>query len=119
MDTAALSALAGVVAFVVGVGVGYLALRLGSTSVIRRAEREAGRLLADAEASRHEQELEAQEDALRYRREAEDELRDQRREAGRTERRLEQREEALERRAEGLERSGAVSSRPPDTARRA
>ena len=105
MDTAALSALAGVVAFVVGVGVGYLALRLGSTSVIRRAEREAGRLLADAEASRREQELEAQEDALRYRREAEDELRDQRREAGRTERRLEQREEALERRAEGLERS--------------
>ena len=105
MDTAALSALAGVVAFVVGVGVGYLALRLGSTSVIRGAEREAGRLLADAEASRREQELEAQEDALRYRREAEDELRDQRREAGRTERRLEQREEALERRAEGLERS--------------
>jgi ribonuclease Y len=105
MDTVALSALTGVVAFAVGVVVGYLALRLGSASIIRRAEREAQRLLADAEASRREQELEAQEAALRYRREAEDELRDQRREAGRTERRLEQREEALERRAEGLERS--------------
>ena len=105
MDTAALSALTGVVALAVGAVVGYFALRVGSGSIVRRAEREAERLLADAEASLRSQELEAQEDALRYRREAEDELRDQRREAARTERRLEQREEALERRAEGLERS--------------
>ena len=105
MDTAALSALTGVVAFAVGAVVGYFALRVGSASIVRRAEREAERLLAGAEASLRSRELEAQEDASRYRREAEDELRDQRREAGRTERRLEQREEALERRAEGLERS--------------
>ena len=105
MDTAALSALTGVVAFAVAAAVGYFALRIGSASIVRRAEREAERLLADAEASLRSRDLEAQEDALRYRREAEDELRDQRGEAGRTERRLEQREEALERRAEALEGS--------------
>ena len=104
MDTAALSALVGVVALIVGALVSYLLLRLTAGGIIRRAAREAQRLQAEGEAASREQELEAQQEAVRYRQQVEDDLRDQRREAARTERRVEQREETLERRAEGLER---------------
>ena len=105
MDGAALSALVGVIALVVGVLIGYAVLGLGARDVRRRA-REAADLMRDqAESRAREIELEAQRGALRYRDEIDDELREQRQEATRVERRLEQREESLERRAEGIERS--------------
>ena len=105
MDGAALSALVGVIALVVGVLIGYAVLGLGARDVRRRA-REAADLMRDqAESRAREIELEAQRGALRYRDEIDDELREQRQEATRVERRIEQREESLERRAEGIERS--------------
>ncbi len=105
MDTLLLSALFGVAGLAVGGGAAFVWLRGNASGVVRQAEQEADRVLADAEAGRRAKEVQAQEDAIRFRKEAEDELREQRREASRIERRLEQREEAIERRAEQLERS--------------
>ena len=105
MDSVILSALLGVAGVVIGAGAAYVWLRGNASGVVMRAEQEADRLLAEAESGRRAKEVEAQEDAIRFRKEAEDELREQRREASRSERRLEQREEAIERRAETLERS--------------
>ncbi|MFA7296788.1 MAG: ribonuclease Y [Dehalococcoidia bacterium] len=94
-----------VVAFITGAVAIVIALRLAGRDVVRQSREQAARITAEAEDRRRAIEIEAQEDALQYRRKAEDELREQRREVGRLERRVEQREEALERRAEGLERS--------------
>jgi ribonucrease Y len=94
-----------VIAFAVGGFATVLALRLAGRDVVRHSREQADRILAEAEDRRRAIEIEAQEDALRHRRQVEEEAREQRREVGRVERRLEQREEALERRAEGLERS--------------
>ena len=94
----------GVFFFALGALGAYLILNIGSRGLVRRAERDADRIVSEAESRRRAAELEAQEGALEYRREAEEEQREQRRELTRVERRLEQREEALERRAEGLER---------------
>ena len=105
MDGAALSAVVGVIALVVGVLIGYAVLGLGARDVRRRARQAADLVRDQAESRAREIELEAQRGALRYREEIDDELREQRQEATRVERRLEQREESLERRAEGIERS--------------
>ncbi|MEE8338066.1 MAG: ribonuclease Y [Dehalococcoidia bacterium] len=105
MDTATVSAIAGAVALIVGAIVGYFAVRVLANDVIHRAERDSERTLADARTARREVELEGQEEALKYRQQIEDELRDQRREVSRSERRIEQRDEGIERRAETLERS--------------
>jgi ribonuclease Y len=94
-----------VISFFVGVGSTLLAARVGARGLITDAEQAANRIREDAENQRRAIEIEAQEDAIRYRRQVEEELREQRREAGRLERRLEQREEALERRSDGLDRS--------------
>jgi ribonucrease Y len=105
MDTPLFSALLGVVGFAVGAVIVYVWQRGNASGVTQRAEQEAERIVSAAEATRRAKEVEAQEDAIRFRKETEDELREQRREASRAERRLEQREEAIERRAETLERS--------------
>ncbi|MFN8638222.1 MAG: ribonuclease Y [Dehalococcoidia bacterium] len=105
MDTFLLGALLGVAGLAVGAIGSFVWLRGNASGVVRRAEQEADRVLAEAESGRRAKEVQAQEDAIRFRKEAEDELREQRREVSRIERRLEQREEAIERRAEGLERS--------------
>ncbi len=104
MDSTVVSALIGIGAAVVAALGTYLWLRSASTGVVRGAEQQAQRLLSDAEAEQRQHEIAAQEEAIRYRQEAEDELREQRRETSRVERRLEQREDAIERRAESLER---------------
>ncbi|MDP6606993.1 MAG: Rnase Y domain-containing protein, partial [Dehalococcoidia bacterium] len=104
MDTAAVSALAGAGALVVGAIIGYFAVRVLANELVRRAERDGERIVEDARAEGHRTELEGQEAALKYRSDVDDELRDQRREMTRSERRLEQREEAVDRRAENLER---------------
>jgi len=94
-----------VIAFAFGGGSMYLALRLGGRDVVRNSHEQAARILGEAEDRRRAIEIEGQEEALRHRQIADEELRDQRREAGRVQTRLEQREEALERRSAGLERS--------------
>jgi len=93
-----------VISFFVGVGSTLLAARVGARGLITDAEERAARIREEAENSRRAIEIQAQEDAIKYRRQVEDEVREQRREVGRIERRLEQREEALERRSEGLDR---------------
>ena len=105
MDTSILSALFGVVGLAVGAVVVYVWQRGNASGVTQRADQEAERIIAQAESERRAKEVQSQEDAIRFRKEVEDELREQRREASRAERRLEQREEAIERRAETLERS--------------
>jgi len=94
-----------VIAFITGAAAIVIALRLAGRDVVRQSREQAARITAEAEDRRRAIEIEAQEDALQYRRKADEELREQRREVGRLERRVEQREEALERRAEALERS--------------
>jgi ribonuclease Y len=98
-------ALVGVIALVVGALIGYAVLGLGARDVRRRAREAADLVREQAESRAREIELNAQQGAIRYREEIDEELREQRQEAQRVERRLEQREESLERRAEGLERS--------------
>ncbi len=104
METLVLGALFGVAGFAVGAFGAFTWLRSNASGVVQQAKREAELILADAESGRRAKEVAAQEDAIRFRKEAEDELREQRREVSRVERRVEQREEALERRAESLER---------------
>ena len=96
--------LAFTIAFAVGGVATVIALRLGGRDVVRNTRDQAGRIVADAESRRRAIDVEAQEDALQHRRKVDEELRDQRREVTRLERRVEQREEAIERRAEALER---------------
>ena len=101
METVVVAAAAGVA---VGMVVLYVWVRVSSGGAVR-AERERARLIeSEAETRSRQAQVQAEQEALEYRREAESEARDQRRELTRVERRLEQREETLERRAEGLER---------------
>ena len=105
MEEFALSALVGVIALVVGAVLGYAVLGIAARDMRRRASDAADLVREQAESRAREIELDAQQSAIRYREEIDEELREQRQEATRVERRLEQREESLERRAEGLERS--------------
>jgi len=93
-----------VIAFAIGGGATVLALRLGGRDVVRDARRQADRIVAEGEDTRRATQIAGEDDALKYKRQAEEELREQRREVSRGERRLEQREEALERRMEQAER---------------
>ena len=93
------------IAFTVGGGALYLALRLGGRDVVRNSHERAARILADAEDHYRTLEIEGQEVALQHRYQAEEGLREQRNEAKRVQTRQEQRDEALERRSAGLERS--------------
>ncbi len=105
METLVLSALFGVAGIAVGGVAAFAWLRGSASGVVQQAQKQAELVLAEAESGRRAKEVQAQEEAIRFRKEAEDELREQRREVTRIERRLEQREEALERRGESLERS--------------
>ena len=113
-----LPALIAIGAAVAGVAATYLWQRSAASGLVRTAERESERIAANAESRQRESDVEAQAQALQYRREAEEELREQRRENTRAERRLEQREEAIERRADNLERGEqAVRERQEQMAR--
>ena len=71
---------------------------------VETAQAEAKRTLAEAEQKSKETLLEAKEEAIRLRSQIESDLREQRHEIQRQERRLTQKEEAFERRAETMER---------------
>ncbi len=88
--------------FLAAVG-GYYAQTRLSQSRVATAERSAARILSEADRRQKELLLEAKEEAIRVRQQAESELRDRRKEIQRSEQRLNQKEENLDRKLESLE----------------
>lgn len=88
----------------VGGGAGYYGRRLVSARRIDSAQEEAERILETAQEQSRTAVIEAKEESLRLRSEWESELRDQRSEIKRSERRLGNREENLEKRSNNLDR---------------
>ena len=82
---------------------GYYAQTRLSQSRVATAERGAAKILSDADRRQKELLLEAKEEAIRVRQQAESELRDRRKEIQRSEQRLNQKEENLDRKLESLE----------------
>jgi ribonuclease Y len=93
----------GLVAFLVGIGIGYALRRRAVANAVILAEQEANRLLAEAEAQQKQLLLQAKEETLELRNKLEAEFRERRAEMQRLEARLAQREEHLDRKAEQLE----------------
>ncbi|MDW8045830.1 MAG: ribonuclease Y [Chloroflexota bacterium] len=93
----------GLVAFLVGIGIGYALRRRAVANAVILAEQEANRLLAEAEAQQKQLLLPAKEETLELRNKLEAEFRERRAEMQRLEARLAQREEHLDRKAEQLE----------------
>ncbi|HLZ07904.1 MAG TPA: Rnase Y domain-containing protein, partial [Chloroflexota bacterium] len=84
--------------------VGYLLRDRQQRQKIRQAGETAGRAIDEAKSRQRELLLEARDEALKLKTEAEAELRDRRAELHRQERRLQQKEELLDRRLETLDR---------------
>jgi ribonuclease Y len=110
------------VAAAAGGVVGYLVRRASAESVLGSAEAQARKLVEtaerDADSKKREMLVEAREEAQRLRGEVERELREQRVEQQRLEKRLVQREEALDRKLEALEeRETALREREADLER--
>jgi len=82
---------------------GYYAQTRLSQSRVATAERSATKILSDADRRQKELLLEAKEEAIRVRQQAESELRDRRKEIQRSEQRVNQKEENLDRKLESLE----------------
>src|SRR5437870_10642808 len=82
---------------------GYYAQTRLSQSRVATAERSAAKILSEADRRQKELLLEAKEEAIRVRQQAESELRDRRKEIQRSEQRLDQKEENLDRKLESLE----------------
>jgi ribonucrease Y len=100
------------VASIVGIVIGLLARRLLGSRSVKHAEHYAERLVAEARAKQKEIVLEGKDEALRLRRAAEEEGREQRATQQRTERRLLDREEALDRKLTVFEeREGNLAQR--------
>src|ERR671911_438678 len=85
------------IAAIAGILIGLLARRLLGARSVKHAEHYAERLVAEARAKQKEIVLEGKDEALRLRRAAEEEGREQRATQQRPERRLLDREEALDR----------------------
>jgi ribonuclease Y len=99
----ALALILGLVGVVVGVICGILIQQRIRQSRIEAAERSAARILNEADRRQKEILLEAKEEAIKFRQQAESELRERRSEIQRAERRLAQKEENLDRKLESLE----------------
>ena len=82
----------------------YIVLTRRATSKIRAAEKDAQRVIEEAEAKRRELILEGRDEAIRVRDELEREYAQRRKETDRLERRLQQKEEQADRRLESLDR---------------
>jgi len=74
-----------------------------SQSRVANAERNAAKILSDADRRQKESLLEAKEEAIRIRQQTESELRERRKEVQRSEQRINQKEETLDRKLESLE----------------
>jgi ribonucrease Y len=106
MDTTVAVA-AAVVAAVLGVAVGFvLASRVWAPQVLKAAQAEGRRIVAEARERQKDLILEAKDEKLNLQRQAEDEARTRRTELGNLERRLLQRDEQLDQRADMLEERG-------------
>jgi ribonuclease Y len=92
------------VGLAIGVGIGVVVRTAMTRRVARASQEEAARLLLEARERQNEMLLEAKDEAIKFRREAESEHRERRAELQRQERRLVQKEENLDRKAEGMER---------------
>jgi len=96
--------LIGILALAVGALVGYnIRLRINQTQ-IAAAERNAAKILSEAQTQQKEILLEAKEEAIRARAQGEGEIRERRAELQKSEQRLTQKEESLDRKIEALER---------------
>ena len=93
----------GLVGGVIGASGGLFIQRRLSQSRVEDAERNATRILNEADKRQKEIVLEAKEEARRSRQQNEAELRDRRKEVQRTEQRINQKEENLDRKTESLE----------------
>jgi len=98
-----LALILGLVGVVIGVIGGYFVQRYLQQGRIDAAERDAARILNEADRRQKEILLEAKEESLKFRQQAEAELRERRTEVQRTERRNVQKEESLDRKLESLE----------------
>ncbi len=101
----------GVLALAVGALLGYILKVWIGSGQIDAAERSAARILAEAEAKQREALLEAKEEAIRLRSQAETELKGRRDEILRLEQRIARKEENQDRKLEALERREADASR--------
>ncbi len=96
--------LVGILALAVGALVGYnTRLRINQTQ-LAAAERNAAKILSEAQTRQKEILLEAKEEAMRARAQGETEIRERRSELQKSEQRLTQKEESLDRKIEALER---------------
>ena len=99
-----LSVVIGVLALAIGALLGYtVKIRIGRGQVLT-AERDARRILAEAEARQKETLLEAKEEAIRVRAQVETEVKERRDEVLRLEHRITSKEENLDRKVDALER---------------
>ncbi|MBM6990832.1 MAG: ribonuclease Y [Mobilibacterium timonense] len=100
--------IAGLVALVVGLFVGYLLRKSIGEKEIGSAEQKAQNILLDAENSaenvKKEKILEAKEEAHKLRSDVEREIRDRRNEINKTEKRIQGKEENIDRKLSGIER---------------
>ncbi|MEX2237641.1 MAG: ribonuclease Y [Dehalococcoidia bacterium] len=99
----AIAAVVGLVALVAGLAVGYLLRQRQTVDAERDAQAEADRILAEADRRQKEILLEAKEEGIRVRGQAEAELRERRTEQRRLEQSLSSKIENLDRRLEGFE----------------
>ncbi len=100
----AVAVVVGVLALAAGVLLGYTLKRRVTRGQVEAAEQSATKILADAEAKQRETLLEAKEEALRLRSQAEAELKSRRDEILRLEQRIASKEENLDRKTEAQER---------------
>lgn len=107
-----LSVVIGVLALAIGALLGYIVkIRIGRGQMLT-AERDARRILAEAEARQKETLLEAKEEAIRVRAQVETEVKERRDEVLRLEHRITSKEENLDRKVDALERrEGAFASK--------
>ena len=98
----ALAVVLGLVGVFIGALGGLYMLQRGQKRVVN-AERDAARILSEADRRQKEVLLEAKEEAIRVRQQAESELRERRKEVQRSEQRINQKEESFDRKLESLE----------------
>ena len=104
MDIVTIAIIAVLIGLIVGVSGGYLGRRIVGGRKYAAAQSEAAHLLEESREHQRTILLEAKEEAIRLRSDAESDLKERRSEAHRIERRVSNREENVERRATNLER---------------
>jgi ribonuclease Y len=104
MDETMVPLLLGIVAIVVGGGLGFFLGRKALAEKVEVARKDAERIVASAQAEQKDVVLQATKEAMRLRGSVEDEVRERRQEVQRQERRIAQKEEQLDRKVEAAER---------------